>query len=135
MVQSAFFEKLGAPFRNVRWSWGAVRSSDGTVFLRVWNDHFRLVDGKRYVRITFGNKSKNLGNNERLCHVSQIESGARAMLVVCEARDPNAKKRTVKRMETDFVYVGGPTRGIEGDRWIEVVGQVPASEAATASSR
>ena len=36
-ISKFFEENLGAPFRNILWSWGAV-SSDGQVFLRVWGD-------------------------------------------------------------------------------------------------
>jgi hypothetical protein len=32
-----------APLKNVRWSWGAERSTDGAVFLRVWQD-LKFID-------------------------------------------------------------------------------------------
>jgi hypothetical protein len=51
MTLSQLFEQLGAPLANVRWSWGAVRESDSAVFLRVWQDECRPIDGRMCVRI------------------------------------------------------------------------------------
>ncbi len=44
------FEKLGAPLKNQIWSWGAV-SEEGDVYLRVWQDRFRIIDGKQTVQV------------------------------------------------------------------------------------
>ena len=38
MSQTNLFAKLGAPLANPRWSWGAIRTTDGAVFSRVWQD-------------------------------------------------------------------------------------------------
>ncbi len=50
MSQAELFETLGAPLKNVRWSWGGVRKSDGAVFLRVWQDGTKKSMGN----VTFG---------------------------------------------------------------------------------
>ena len=42
------FDYLGAPLHNVQWSWGAVRESDGAVFLVVWQDESLRRDGRNY---------------------------------------------------------------------------------------
>ena len=49
---SELLRRLGAPILNVVWSWGAVRPADGVVFLRVWQDRERKVDGKWYTMLT-----------------------------------------------------------------------------------
>ena len=36
--RAELFSYLGAPLNNVQWSWGAVRETDGSVFLVVWQD-------------------------------------------------------------------------------------------------
>ena len=45
MSRSKLFEKLGAPLRNFRWSWGAV-SESGDAYLAVWTDQFRRIKEK-----------------------------------------------------------------------------------------
>jgi len=49
--RSTFFAWLGAPLVNSRWSWGAVRPTDGTVFLLVWQDRMAEVGGARLVQV------------------------------------------------------------------------------------
>jgi hypothetical protein len=93
------FASLGAPLANQRWSWGAERQNDGAVFLRVWQDESRKLDGRRSVRLTanafFAEKPDNLGNAERLRHVELIRSGRPAYLVMCVAVDPKVEPRTI----------------------------------------
>ena len=50
MSMADLFEKLDAPLNNIIWSWGAV-SEGGNVYLRVWADEFRKIDGKLTVRV------------------------------------------------------------------------------------
>jgi hypothetical protein len=51
MSQKDFFAKLGAPLVNVRWSWGAIRERDTTVFLRVWDHEVQTREGREFVRV------------------------------------------------------------------------------------
>jgi hypothetical protein len=55
-----FFAYLEAPLANQRWSWGAVRPSDGAVLLRVWQDEQRKMDGPWLTQVTFTEFSKTL---------------------------------------------------------------------------
>lgn len=138
MNQSAFFSTLGAPVNNVRWSWGAVRPADGTVFLKIWSDQIETHEGKRYVKVTFENRftdgRRNPGHRERLGHVAQVRAGARALLVLCEAVDPEERPRRIKAIETDELYVGGEVRKFNGESWIELLAKLPTSEAKRAAS-
>src|SRR5262249_47998209 len=111
MNQTAFFAMLGAPLVNSRWSWGAARPMDGTVFLRVWQDQLRAHDGSQFVQVThharFHNGPVNYGYRERLEHVDLIQGGAPCYLIVCEAVDPAAKPRRVTRFNATEVFPGG----------------------------
>ena len=76
MSQAELFETLGAPLKNVRWSWGGVRKSDGAVFLRVWQDGTKKINGKRYIWISVESPLGNdLGENERMDHLKLVQAG------------------------------------------------------------
>jgi hypothetical protein len=126
------FRRLGASLANVMWSWGAVRSSDGAIFLRVWQDRERKVEGRWYTMLTHHEKFEddpgNLGWQERLAHVERVRSGTPCFLVMCEAKDVNAEPRSIKSFNDRDVFVGGELMELDGDWWIERAGRVPARE-------
>ena len=130
MVLSKFFEKLGAPLANVRWSWGGVRP-DGAVVLRVWQDRTVKHNDALYVQLTHLEKygddrgTDNLGYSERLKHVQLLRRGAKSYLVMCLAKDPNTSPRAIKSFNRDDVFVGGRLTEINGDTWIELADRVP----------
>jgi hypothetical protein len=62
MTISSLFQSLGAPLANTRWSWGAQRSSDGAVFLRVWQDLKFIQEGRAYYMVDAGAPS-NVGSS------------------------------------------------------------------------
>ncbi len=123
MSQSEHFKRLGAQFANQRWSWGATRE-DGSVVLRVWQDQMKTIDNARCMRVTFNVKyaddPDNLGHQERLRHVKMIEQGAKCYLVMCLAKDPNARPRVVKSFNKEDVFIGGKLVESAGDWWIEL---------------
>jgi hypothetical protein len=47
--RAELFSYIGAPLNNVQWSWGAVRETDSSVFLVVWQDE-NLRRGTRSTR-------------------------------------------------------------------------------------
>jgi len=95
---SAHFNNFGAPLKNVRWSWGAVRQASGEVILRVWTDTVREIEGNKYVQLTnmarFGT-SKHPGFRERLSHIKLLQSGSGGLLFFCEAKDTTALPRKI----------------------------------------
>jgi hypothetical protein len=131
MTITDFFSSLGAPLTNQRWSWGAVRPSDGTVFLRVWQDEERKVGGAWFTKITFTEFFKsnpgNLGYLERLKHVDLLRAGARSGMVMCKARDVHASVRTVASFDRNDMFEGGRLVEIEGDCWLERAARRPVS--------
>lgn len=131
MTLTDLFSYLGTPLANQRWSWGAVRISDGAVFLRVWQDEQRKIDGSWFTQITFTEFSKanpsNLGYAERLKHVELIRSGSPSYMVMCQARDIGANPREVASFDRNDVFVGGRLIDINGDYWLERSARRPVS--------
>lgn len=125
MTQKDFFVMLGAPLVNSRWSWGAVRPSDGAVVLRVWQDpdNVRTHNGREFVRIWRERppsaEPMSHGARERLRHVDLIRGGARCYLIMCEAVDPAARPRQVRRFNEREVFAGGAVERLGDSWWVE----------------
>lgn len=135
LSMAGFFKLLGAPLHNTRWSWGAVRPKDGTVFLRVWKDRVEVRNGTRYVEITpppQRDVRRHPGKSERHRHVDLVRAGARCFLIVCAAVDARDTPRTIGEFEQDVVFPGGRTELREGAWWIEMLDGVPVHEAGAA---
>ena len=124
---SAFFVKLGAPLKNIMWSWGAERG-DGTIFLRAWGDEmckregrtfFRLVNRKSYEGI-----GQNHGYNERLEHLDKLSKGAPGYVVMCAAVDRFQEPREIKSFDERQLFKLGAIALIDGDEWAEVIDRV-----------
>ena len=73
------FKRLGAPLANKRTSWGAVRESDGTVFLAVWNGETRN-EGQGILSQLIAKKDRV--TPERLRHIQMIQNGAQGFMVM-----------------------------------------------------
>ena len=129
---SELFRRLGAPLTNTVWSWGALRESDGVVFLRVWQDRERRIDGKWCTMllqdVAAAPDPGNLGRQERMRHLDLIRSGAACYLVMCEAKDVDASPRTIKSINDREVFVGGQLFELDGDLWIQRVARRPVSD-------
>jgi hypothetical protein len=132
MTQKAFFESLGAPLANARWSWGAVRPADGVVFLRVWRDNVQTHEGKQFVRILRGvsNRSRphEHGRRERLKHVQNVQGGARCFLIMCQAEDTTARPRRIDDFEKKVLFTGGTVKPIGDDLWLELLSAVAVED-------
>jgi hypothetical protein len=129
MTQTQFFEWLGAPLHNIRWSWGAVRI-DGVVFLRVWQDETLKHAGRRFMRVTkhevFVDDQSNLGYQERLQQLDLVRSGAKAYLVMCEANPNLLPEREIRDFNSDDVFLAGEVLQLDGNTWLELKGRVSA---------
>lgn len=129
---SAFFEWLGAPLRNVRWSWGSVRDEDGAVFLRVWQDGFKDLEGRQVVDVLHTTWEKlSHGYRERAEHVELVKREAPCFMVVCAAADPSESPRVIQSFDIRNLYRGGRVLEREGHAYVEVVAEVPAESART----
>lgn len=128
MSLTAYFERLGAPLKNSRWSWGAIRESDGAIFLRVWQDRKTRLDGKTYMMVTHhdayvGNESSP-GYRERLQQVEFARAGRPVYMIMCLVDVPDARPRKIKSFNKDDVFVGGQLIEYDGNTWVELVDRV-----------
>ena len=123
MSLSSYFHSLGAPLNNQRWSWGAV-SAAGDVYLRVWIDEFRIIDGSLCARLTnhefyADTPRRQPGYEERQAHVARIRAGARAFCIVCEATDAQSAPRKIGAF-SKRLFPGIRVCDFEGDQWLEL---------------
>lgn len=134
MSQKALFERLGAPLKNVRWSWGAVRAKDGAVFLRVWQDETLRRGTSTFMRLTSNEHFQttnptDLGYQERQKHVAVVSAGARCYMIMCVAMDTTAEPRVVESFNSHEVWLGGDLIDVDGDTWLELKNRVGISDA------
>ena len=131
MTQSEFFKRLGAPLKNTRWSWGALRTG-GALVLRVWEDRTREFDGRRFAMLThhskYANNQGHPGYKERNRHVEEVHASTCCYMVMCQVKDVAATPRQIRSFDQDNVYLGGTLLECEGDLWIEIVRPIPAAE-------
>jgi len=127
-----FFEKIGAPLKNPRWSWGSVRE-DGTVVLRVWQDRKIKHDGTHYMQLShlqkYSKGQDNLGYMERLDHIKRIKDGARCYMVMCLAKDPDSSPREIRSFNKNNLFLGGKLVEIDQDWFIEISASIPVQSA------
>ena len=113
-ISDYFARVLGAPLRNIQWSWGA--ENEKAVFLRSWVPEY---DGRRVYVLGERDDYGSPGYRERIQHIESIKSGMPGFVVLLEPQDPVAEKWTIKRFE-EKVY---PIRSFEreADEWFAVV--------------
>ena len=128
MSRSKLFEKLGAPLKNARWSWGAI-SESGNVYLAIWTDQFHGIKEKSFVRLTdnkaSGSKPRNLGYLERLKHVALISKGTKSYCVLCTVKNELESPRRMRDFNREELLVGGELIKHNGDWWLEDRGREP----------
>jgi hypothetical protein len=104
---TAFFTRLGFPFNNPRWSWGAAGPEDA-VLLRTWQDDV-TEKGKKVTVFRAptaeGNWELNAGRSERRSHVERIwKGGIAAYTVIATAHDMKARPRKIAGFRRDVVF-------------------------------
>jgi hypothetical protein len=129
MSITELFKKIGAPLANQRWSWGAVRPTDGCVVLRVWSDELRSINGSQYARITWFSKfidiQQNPGYKERLSQVEYIKNGSLSLMVVCTAKEGEQQPKVIKSFNDKYLFRGGTTLELDGDFWLQLTDKIP----------
>lgn len=136
MSISSFFAELGAPLRNPRWSWGAVRPWDHAVLLRVWQDE-RFVEARRPFMLLshhrdYRDRPENYGYAERQRHIDAVRAGARCLMVMCrtdqDALGTAPASRRLKCFNRQDLFLGGELRESDGEIWIQVMERVSVRE-------
>jgi hypothetical protein len=140
MTLSDLFAYLGAPFSNARWSWGAVRESDGAVFLRVWQGEEQKIDGRYFTRISsnafyLASEPTNLGYMERSRHIELIRRGAMSYMIMCRGRDIEGSPTEIVGFDDRALFVGGDLIEIDGESWLQRVGRKPRAELRSIQTR
>ncbi|HMQ19933.1 MAG TPA: hypothetical protein PKC77_12335 [Sphingopyxis sp.] len=127
MSISALFNRLDAPLTNVQWSWGAQRS-DGSIFLRVWQDETFREGSRTFVRLAkhelFQDDPSNLGYAERLRHLEMLRQGASGYAIMLRAVDPKAYPRSIAGFNKNEVFQLGEICLIDGNEWAELIGRI-----------
>lgn len=129
MSISEFFSgRLGAPLRNTRWSWGAVNSSTGQVFLRVWTDERQRIRGQDCISILADSWSgKSSGLPERREHVGLLEGGAEGYGVLCVPKD-SARGRNIESFDDKHLLQFGDVIEVGGHRYASIVEEIAVEE-------
>ena len=129
MEISNFYDSLGAPLRVPRQSWGAVHP-DGTVYLSVWREDLKLVNGKRSVRLLLPPEKHHWGPTsgpgshgyqQRQRHIDKIRNGSSCYCVLRWGR-----VNPPRDYEREFLLIGGKIhQDEETTYWLEIIGQWP----------
>lgn len=107
-ISEFFTSTLGANLANSRWSWGAFNPITNQLFLRVWDDEFKLFGDKERSLILKSDWSGASGGfPERIRHIDALRRGADGYGVVCTARDIHARSRTIAKFDRDFLIEFG----------------------------
>ena len=108
-ISNFYKNTLGANLNNARWSWGAFNPLTNQLFLRVWEDEIKTIDGNKYIAIlkkSWGGTSP--GYKERKRHIETYLNGAEGYGVLCTAKDIHGQgSRTIKKFENNFLLKFG----------------------------
>jgi hypothetical protein len=100
-----FFKiRLGAPLVTTRQSWGAYKLDQSAVYLAVWQDEIKRVDGVTWVSVLgWDDIGSTFGREERIKHIDSIKDGMPAFALVKVAKDIKANPREMKEFNSDYV--------------------------------
>ena len=134
---SQFFERLGVPLKNTRWSWGARTA--GVVVLRTWADEYDAKTKPVLVLREPGayRADESPERAERLEHVLALWTGGLAgFAVIAMVDDPRAFPRVIKSYREDGVFPIQQLMTREDGAVMAQLGRpVSAEELHTSSSR
>lgn len=140
LTRKRMFERLGAPLRNYRTSWGSV-SPKGSVILFVWKDQ---IEGGRILVADpmWSRKTRSSGYRERLEHLELVRTGASVFCVIADSIDPATFPRRYRRFRTDTLLEGGQLSDdssgriwLSAGRWVAVQELLPAGKASDSEER
>jgi hypothetical protein len=129
-INQFFAETLGANVKNPRWSWGAVEPMFDRIYLRVWADQFKTIEGKEHIlvdRDDYFEGYQSNGIKERRDHVQLVRDGAAGYGVVCKPNDNN-EKRKICEFDSKLLLRLGRLRKHQHCTWAEIVTRVSVSE-------
>jgi len=99
-----FKTRLGAPLTTTRQSWGAYKSDQSAVYLAVWQDEIKRVDGVTWVNVLgWDDIGSTFGREERIKHLDSIKAGMPAFALIKVAKDVKANPREMKEFNSYYV--------------------------------
>jgi len=100
-----FFKiRLEAPLATTRQSWGAYKSDKSAVYLAIWQDEIKRVDGVTWVNVLgWDDIGSTFGREERIKHLDSIKAGMPGFALVKVAKDVKANPREMKEFNSDYV--------------------------------
>ena len=130
MSISEFFKsRLGVKLTNTRWSWGASNPDTRQVFLRVWDDDFKTIDGVKHIRILakdWGGSSN--GFPERIRHIEELRKGSEGYGVICTPRDFDDDSRLIKTFIQDVLLRFGKIIDVGNHVFAPIVDRIPVEK-------
>ena len=124
MSISDFFQnKLGVKLKNTRWSWGASNPATKQVFLRVWDDDFKTIDGLKHIRILGKDwVGRSHGLPERKGHIEELRKGSEGYGVLCTAKDSDlSKARRIKTFDQEVLLKFGQIKNVGKNVFVPIV--------------
>ena len=124
---SGIWDSLGAPVKNVRWSWCALSPDGKRAVFTVWQDHF---DGRRYPIVYHEDRRKNdNANRPGWPEITDIvehclaNPDTEALGVLCKAKDPEADPREREWVEGNELLELRIERDQDGVPWAHIIGR------------
>lgn len=127
-ISKFYRDTLGANLANSRWSWGAFNPSTNQLFLRVWEDQIKTIDGQECVSLLLRNsRNASKGLPERIRHINSLRQGTEGYGVVCTAIDTTGPARTIKSFDAERLLKFGNLID-KGERiYAEIIDHVPVT--------
>ena len=125
---SRFFERLGFPLKNARWSWGAASQSG--ILLRAWDDETNAARSKVRLLRGPGRRAGRPGDTERVSHLHSLWLGeCPGFVVFAKASDITAIPRGIGSFDSEYIY---PIRALvsepDGSIWGELGSPIPVGQ-------
>jgi putative restriction endonuclease len=129
-ISEFFVNMLGANLANPRWSWGAFNPNTNQLFLRVWKDQLKSVNGiERISIIRTAWKGTSAGFEERKRHIQVLRNGAEGYGVLCVAKDLGATgARRISKFDGDTLLRFGKLIDSAGRVYARVIGRVAVGD-------
>lgn len=91
-----------------------------------------MIEGSRFVRLAhhsaYEGDADNLGYRERLRQLEAVRVTHDAYVVMCRARDVNARPREIASYNDRDVFRVGRVIDLDGDEWGEIVDRLPVKQ-------
>lgn len=127
-INAFFRDTFGANVRNERWSWGALDPVDNRLFLRVWSDQIRQIEGSQHALLLRPHWNNSSGYGERVRHIEAIREGIEAFGVICTPKPRANGSRTIKSFDRAALLRLDGVVDLDDEVWVRIAGELPATQ-------